>query len=146
MVDIPLQIVLAHPRCELLNGAFHEAAHAVVAHRLGLDVAFVLVNGLGGGITNISRTRGSSIGPIAWTVQRLAGPLTSSMLNFDTSGSCEDLRECPATASEEWKDALARARELIARHWKDICAVAEVLLERGKLTGAELNTLLHKET
>jgi len=145
MVQIPLHIVLAHPRRELLNSAFHEAAHAIVACRLGLDVIGASIDQDGGGITTTSRDRGPFMGPPAWTVQSAAGPKCSAMLGFDLEGCRQDLLDCHGTPPDQWEDAVSRAAELIERHWADICVVAETLLQRGKLTGAELHALLHKE-
>jgi hypothetical protein len=133
--------------------AIHEAAHAVVAMRLGLSVAEVSVlpgHGLPAYMTYADR-------PTAVRramVQLAAGAAVRDYLGEEDEGDHGDLQKAWAAAAAAWPDeddrlaylnALRRrVRRLLAlpQVRRAVKRVAEALIERGRLSGRQVRRLV----
>jgi hypothetical protein len=153
---------------------YHEAAHAVVAHRLGIDVEYVSVietgdhrrvdpagfpmaEGLGPEEAASERALAEDHITVSW-----AGTLAGKKLGaaLDRQGETDrvltgsDLEEIVElgdriASSHRAFDALVewlrvRASDLLDRHWDEVEAVARVLSRRLELTGAEVGDVIRE--
>src|SRR5262249_1152265 len=128
--------------------AFHEAGHAVIAHVLGAPVHHVTLQAA---ITPLQRATARC----RWkrALIALAGPAAEDRFQ----------RHAPAEHAALWRsiwdgdarnaarylgvdgDVVAahrKAARLVREHWSAIERVADALAERGRLSGAEVGTLV----
>jgi ATP-dependent Zn protease len=147
--------------------AYHEAGHVVGGHRLGVELASVdiLRDGEGGnGHTvfnvppwfrpgaNLDDRRRRYAEAVVTTF--LAGPIAEARVagfpNLQGSGYDLDavarewlrLLEPPKRYEVRLKELTARAEALVEENWPAIERLAQALLERRRLTGAEALQLL----
>jgi ATP-dependent Zn protease len=147
--------------------AYHEAGHVVVGHRLGVELASVdiLSDGQGGNghtVFNVPRW----FRPSATMDERrrryaeavvttfLAGPIAEARVagfhNLEGSGYDLDavarewlrLLEPPERYEAQLDELTAEAEKLVDENWPAIERLAQALLERRRLTGAEALQLL----
>lgn len=129
--------------------AFHEAGHAVVAHRLG--VAFGSVNALqheaGRGMLrcDLSATEpGKAIAILR------AGKLAQQKASLDDDGDRQDRQDIAvalgrvhASRREAVRDAAERdARGILSDHWQAVERVANALLDKSTLNAADVRRLV----
>ena len=142
--------------------AYHEAGHAVVAHRLHVRVKSVTIRPDVGssGMTKLDlrylndakRILITLAGPYAqrrfaprsrWRSSSTSGVTLNSGLDFDTvTGLIYDERGNGNAAKFYRRYAEAKAKQLVDDWWRHIEAVAKVLLERETLTGTELSQVI----
>lgn len=141
-----------------VHAAVHEAAHAVVALSLGIDVAFVEMNGppeekfftnLGRAAEDVMRERPDEMG-----VMLIAGSSAeNTILNARSPGGyaidLEIIRRVRFTRRPTLEEAqtviepyVTQARALIAAHRDAIETVATELLTVDRLTGDQIATLV----
>lgn len=125
------------------NTATHEAAHAVIALSIGLEVASV---SLRPGLTILAVEPSAEHG----LRFRLAGPVAEELLDgtYDSEGCNSDLVNADRDAWDlthdlEELDALvartkAEVRKRLAPLWPDVQRLALALVRHGTLTTAEL--------
>jgi hypothetical protein len=129
--------------------AYHEAGHAVVAHRLGAKVLRVSIDD-DGGKTQIRRLGGGERAILV----NLAGPYAQKRYaprshwhshshtgfnrgtDFDNVTSLiYEIHGRGEVAEKYWRYVEARAEKLVEQSWRYIDAVAKVLLKHGVITG-----------
>jgi len=148
--------------------AYHEAGHAVVACRLGIAIARVTTRVAGGAFFGGGWLAGhTQLDPVAeqraafqdrvWVA--LAG--AAAQARVDPSSVREgcatrdyalarkfyaELYRMPYCTDKELAGDERRARELVAKHWPSVEAVAQELLKRGSLNGRQVVSLLASVT
>lgn len=131
--------------------AFHEAGHAVVAHFHGYEVVSILVrNDEKSGRTDISHSPTLIEGATFIFASIAAQNIWDVPSNHLVGGG--DLKEfldlvADEGLSEDEHDALRleayeRANEILHAHRAQVEAVAEGLMERGEVSGAEFLELI----
>ena len=140
---------------ETARKAYHEAGHAVGSRAIGCRVTSLSLDGAtsmiplldDGEMTDSGRRRFATIafcGPIAeQRYARLTGD-ECNKLWLDGAAWCGDganIAKCALDAAH-----LAKAREravwLMQTHWRKVQALAPILMERGSLSGDEVNEIL----
>lgn len=132
------------------RAAHHEAGHALVAHRLGLPVTRVHVDGQGGGECD-HRPEGATFDDLA-TVS-LAGP-AAEVLAFGKHSPSSDrwkpdqdfvteLGQLAGWKPTDFTACIDRAAKLVKEARSDIAWVARCLRRQGTLEGADLDRVLN---
>jgi hypothetical protein len=134
--------------------AHHEAAHAVIAARLGLRITRAFVSAEGGAVEYADRPR--DLDTLHWPIVILAGPIAEAMHKGapfaleDIVGS-DDYAQvlAHATATHGPDDAAARIERVqalagahVVNLWPIIQRVAAALVRSKELSGAQLAPLL----
>ncbi|MDE2129137.1 hypothetical protein THIX_70178 [Thiomonas sp. X19] len=126
-----------HKKCPRpISAAHHEAAHAVIARRLGASIDRIFLDGDGGQCDFIT--------PLGWSVRDdalvlLAGPIASMRIlkrsGFAVIGCSQDYTIARGLFDErsEFGEAMDAARELVRKHWEEIKELARGLLESDDL-------------
>jgi hypothetical protein len=121
--------------------AVHEAAHVVVARRLGWRVRSAQVFADGSGYTDDVAPAGGEATTVAVqnAVIALAGPCASARQRWFLPAGCghdeRDARRALRGTGVSYNQARTQARRLVDRHWRDIDKVARRLYHDGHLTG-----------
>jgi hypothetical protein len=130
-----------------LRAAYHEAGHAVAARQIGVSIVAVSLD------ETHTRHRLRDSAPRQRATVSYAGPIAEAEYCRLTSDECATLwqdawhgdraniEKLGLTDAERGK-ARARAQWLVATHWRKIDALATALVERGEMTGDEVNELL----
>jgi ATP-dependent Zn protease len=137
---------------ELLEIALHESGHSVIARALGLKCGRATMCDHDGVARAYFKTSGHGInGVIALLAGRAA---TEVILGFASDHGCSvddaeamelliaDGIRVPWYARRVRQQCLDQARELIRQHRPAVEAVANALLERETLSGAEIDQLM----
>jgi ATP-dependent Zn protease len=125
--------------------AWHEAGHAVIAAVLGSEIKTVSLNDA----IVLERPRHVTVDDgLNGAIIALAGPITE-MRRFNykelercwASGWSGDLANARQRYAGNLGEAFRRADHLLRRHWRAVERVADALLARGELSGAEVRRL-----
>lgn len=147
-----------------IRTAHHEGGHAGVYSLLGVELLRV----------TIAPSRGAGrcyvVEPVDFLESlagTLAGPMAeafyargrySSFSIVDSAGWRNDRADivrlyeqrfgyCPDLASDpDYRQALGAAHRIVAEYWQCIAAVADALLQRGTLSGREVNGIIRRIT
>jgi hypothetical protein len=132
---------------ERMAVAFHEAGHAVVARALGSKVVTVEIEPEP--CANCLHPRGTTNAAVV----ALAGDQAERRAVPESEGSAEvdfrtarDVAErlAPMIATELLESFRDQARALLDAQWPDVVSIAGALIARGRLTGAEIDLLIHQ--
>ena len=142
--------------------AYHEAGHAVVAHVLGIEVAYV-------SIVETEGSSGRSISPLpedfdpyaegaeevmkSYLVAGAAGAASEELLTGELSSIRGNdlegitkllisLAGIGAQAQEEGQWALEKAKSTLRDNWESVQALAEALLEHRELDREQIRAVL----
>jgi hypothetical protein len=141
--------------CGQQSLAVHEAAHAVVAWSVGLEVDFLkLERGWWSGdlIRGFIRIRGNTCeeeavaeaavtaaGAIAqerWLIEQGVVPsMAEGIAEYSGGHDAEDIRELTRAYGISESAARAKATTLVDQNWDKICRVGTQLHDRGRLAG-----------
>jgi hypothetical protein len=132
-----------------MRDVIHEAGHATIARHLNTRVITVTPT-----IVRTEYRRGPGVARIA-AIIAMAGPMAeyrhAGMTSEDAARAWTtiwrtDLRHCierlDAAGGGPVTPVRGEAERLVRRHWASIERVADALLERGRLSGAEVDALL----
>jgi outer membrane murein-binding lipoprotein Lpp len=149
--DLSTECVMA-TNAELARAAVHEAAHAVIGQRLGLQVQRALVRLDGSGCVLLDEPN-AAVDQLSMAVAALAGPMTSLIVGVDRSrehhlahgGDVQMAR----THLDRCREHLAVTSEGVARiglctvlsNWSEISRVASALEALHELRGIEIRAL-----
>lgn len=133
---------------ETARAAFHEAGHAIAARQIGVTIITVGLDA----VHTKYRLRDSA--PRQRCAVSYAGPISEAQYCRLSSDQCRVLWDSDAwhgdranieklglTDAERGK-ARERAQWLVQTHWRKIDALAAALIERGEMTGDEVNEVL----
>lgn len=160
----------AHWEADRVSAAYHEAGHAVIAESLNRSVFWLELKwweaGWGGGATHCGRAKirqnelvilAAGVAAQRHRVERgdtyICNEDLRAMSRSDRRKATRIARAAKAVAvyartrHERTKRLrLARwlAEGLVEAHWHDITAVAEALLARTRLDGADVRAIMHK--
>lgn len=134
--------------------AHHEASHATVAHRLGIHVSYICLDGTGG-VCQLCQPVGYAT-PENKTIFLLAGAVAeakfqrkkiASMNEINEGQWSNDFRQAAAAlgisvAALLRHSIVAKSECLVTQNWTVIEAVAEALYTRRFLRGSEVNKIV----
>ena len=131
------------------NTAIHEAAHAVIGYRTyggsvhAEGVTIIPKGEIAGSAESMQMHDGLEEGFI---LALLAGWIAQSRINprIRARGCSDDfqqVREFLPYAEITLSQAIAKTRELVSKHWKEIEAVAEELEKHSKLDDVEVSII-----
>jgi ATP-dependent Zn protease len=139
--------------------AFHEAGHAVVAYRLGVEVEYVTIvpdhfarahvalgdlfwaHGRGSDRANLERAIKIDLaGPLAEV--RALGRRRGGRTDYERASGLARYLAGAAGEREFLRHMERRIRALIECYWSEIERVAAALLERDELRGAEVKDVI----
>jgi hypothetical protein len=132
-----------NPMADAEVAAFHEAAHAVVALALGGRVRIVEIGSRPHAICLHRTAADKAITALAGDLaEQRSCPWSPWNANVDFEVACDAAEHlAPAASLEALKGFLDKAKALLEAHWPEVEAIANALLERGKLTGEEIDAL-----
>jgi ATP-dependent Zn protease len=143
--------------------AYHEAGHAVVAHRLGVEVEHVTIvpdhtsrghfvhddlfcaRGLGSDRANLERAIAICLaGPLAqaWLLRRYSERRCDGRQDYDCASGLARYLAGAAGEREFLRYQERRTHALVERYWNEIELVAQALIERDQLSGAEVKDII----
>lgn len=131
--------------------ARHEAAHAVIAIKLGAKVSGIALRFDGTSILGGTTIDGRShrhLGPFSMGLMLMAGSVADNYFGTErvgivSAGDCDALRMMGATPLD-FRALYLAVRPMIVRHEKAIRRIASALARAGKLNRNELMRLLKK--
>jgi ATP-dependent Zn protease len=147
-------------RCSI---AYHEAGHAVVAHRLGVEVEHVTIvpdhtchghcahadlfcaRGHGSDRANLERAIQICLaGPLAqaWLLRRYFDRRRGGRQDYDCASGLARYLAGSAGEREFLRYQERRTQALVDHLWSDIERVAQALLERDHLSGTEVKDII----
>ena len=145
--------------------AYHEAGHAVVAHRLGVEVEHVTIvpdhtsrghithgdlfctHGRGSDRANLERAIAICLaGPLAqaWLLRRYSERRCGGRQDYDCASGLARYLAGSAGEREFLRCQERRTHALVEQYWNEIELVARALLERDQLSGAEVKHIIEE--